>query len=143
MTVWGVFSGDVVAQNTKEIQRDGNVAETPQREYAQQTPKVMLMTAWQERLELHDLVKKIADTCKSMKVDKLLIEDKAAGHSVAQELRRMFGYEDFTVQLINPGAIDKMARLYSIQHLFAEGMVYAPDRSWSDMVITQIGRAHV
>ena len=139
MTVWGVFSGDVVAQNTKEIQRDGNVAETPQREYAQQTPKVMLMTAWQERLELHDLVKKIADTCKSMKVDKLLIEDKAAGHSVAQELRRMFGYEDFTVQLINPGAIDKMARLYSIQHLFAEGMVYAPDRSWSDMVITQTG----
>ena len=139
MTVWGVFSGDVVAQNTKEIQRDGNVAEAAQREYGQQHARVMLMTAWQERLELHDLVKKIAETCKSMKVDKLLIEDKAAGHSVAQEMRRMFGYEDFTVQLINPGAIDKMARLYSIQHLFAEGMIYAPDRSWSDMVITQCG----
>jgi predicted phage terminase large subunit-like protein len=139
MTVWGVFSGDVVAQNTKEIKRDGNVAEAAQREYGQQHARVMLMTAWQERLELHDLVKKIAETCKSMKVDKLLIEDKAAGHSVAQEMRRMFGYEDFTVQLINPGAIDKMARLYSIQHLFAEGMIYAPDRSWSDMVITQCG----
>jgi phage terminase large subunit-like protein len=30
-----------------------------------------------------------------------------------------------------------MARLYSVQHLFAEGMVYAPDRAWADQVITQ------
>jgi phage terminase large subunit-like protein len=31
-----------------------------------------------------------------------------------------------------------LARLYSVQHLFFEGMVYAPDRSWADMVITQV-----
>ena len=24
-----------------------------------------------------------------------------------------------------------------MQHLFAEGLIYAPDRPWSDMVITQ------
>jgi predicted phage terminase large subunit-like protein len=56
---------------------------------------------------------------------------------VAQELRRLYGGEDFGVQLINPGAQDKMARLYSVQHLFAEGMIYAPDRAWADQVITQ------
>ena len=33
-----------------------------------------------------------------------------------------------------------MARLYSIQHLFAEGLIYAPDRTWSERVITQVGQ---
>ena len=50
----------------------------------------MLMNAWAERLELHDLVEKVAATCRRMRVDKLIIENKAAGHSVAQELRRLF-----------------------------------------------------
>ena len=139
LTVWGVFSGDVVAQTTKQISRDGEMDDAPPREYGQQHARVMLMNAWQERLELHDLVKKVAETCKAMKVDKLLVEDKAAGHSVAQEIRRLYSHEDFAVQLINPGAFDKMARLYSVQHLFAEGLIYAPDRSWADQVMTQCG----
>ena len=71
-------------------------------------------------------------------VHKLLIENKASGYSVAQEIRRVYGYDDFTVQLVDPKGIDKMARLYSIQHLFAEGLIFAPkNRSWADMVINQ------
>ena len=27
-----------------------------------------------------------------------------------------------------------------MQHLFAEGLIYAPDRAWADMVITQVGQ---
>ena len=42
------------------------------------------------------------------------------------------------VQLIDPKGQDKLARLYSVQHLFAEGMVYSPDRAWADQVITQV-----
>ena len=98
------------------------------------------MTAWQERLELHDLVEKVAKTCRTLKVDKLLIENKASGISVSQEMRRMYGHEDFAVQLVDPKAQDKLARLYSVQALFSEGMVYAPDRAWADMVITQVGQ---
>jgi phage terminase large subunit-like protein len=30
-----------------------------------------------------------------------------------------------------------MSRLYSVQHLFAEGLIFAPDRTWADQVITQ------
>jgi phage terminase large subunit-like protein len=37
----------------------------------------------------------------------------------------------------NPGAQDKVARLYSVQHLFSDLIVHAPDKSWADMVITQ------
>ena len=137
LTVWGIFTTDTVAQPSKQVIRGERLVNIDPRDYGNQAPKVMLMNAWQERLELHDLVQRVAKTCKEMKVDRLLIEDKAAGHSVAQELRRLFGYEDFAVQLVNPGAIDKVARVYAIQHIFAEGMVFAPDRQWAEMTIAQ------
>jgi predicted phage terminase large subunit-like protein len=135
--VWGIFTSDTVAQPSKQVIRGERLINVDPRDYGNQAPKVMLMQCWQDRLELHDLVQKVAKTCKEMKVDRLLIEDRAAGHSVAQELRRLFGYEDFAVQLVNPGAIDKVARVYAIQHIFAEGMVFAPDRQWAEMTITQ------
>jgi predicted phage terminase large subunit-like protein len=83
------------------------------------------------------LVQKVGQTCRAMKVDRLLIENKAAGHSVAQEVRRLFAHEDWAVQLDDPKGIDKLARLYSVQHLFEEGMIYAPDKTWAEMVIQQ------
>ena len=138
MTVWGVWTGgDQTAQVTRQITREGEMSAALERTYTQEHPRVMLMYAWQERLELHDLVEKVRDTMERYGVDKLLIENKAAGHSVAQEIRRLYGHEDFAVQLMDPKTLDKLARLYSIQHLFAEGLIYAPDRSWADMVITQ------
>ena len=138
LTVWGVFSSDsLIAQATNVARRDGEGFSSVQRVYQEGVPRVMLMAGWQERLELPDLVEKVAATCRRMRVDKLLIESKAAGISVSQELRRLYGHEDWAVQLINPGAIDKLARLYSVQHLFSEGMVYAPDRHWADTVIRQ------
>lgn len=137
LTVWGIFTTDTVAQPSKQVIRGERLVNIDPRDYGNQAPKLMLMNAWQERLELHDLVQRVAKTCKEMKVDRLLIEDRAAGHSVAQELRRLFGYEDFAVQLVNPGAIDKVARVYAIQHIFAEGMVFAPDRQWAEMTIAQ------
>ena len=50
--------------------------------------RLILMWAWAERLELYDLIKKVEETCKKFKVNRVLIEDKASGHPVAQELRR-------------------------------------------------------
>ena len=142
LTVWGVFSGSAIAQSTKTITRDGeDVVSDPDEEVRkfaeQQHPKLLMMFAWAERLEFHDLVMKVESTCRKFGVDKLIIENKAAGHSVAQELRRMFSHSDFHVQLVDTGAIDKVARVYSIQHLFSEGLVYAPNKPWAQMVIDQ------
>lgn len=138
LTVWGVFSSDTsVAIANRIARRDGEGISEIQRTYVEGAPRVILMSAWQERIELSDLIEKVASTCQRMRVDKLLIESKAAGISVAQELRRLYGGEDWGVQLVNPGSIDKLARLYSVQHLFSEGLVYAPDRGWADTVIRQ------
>ena len=103
-------------------------------------PRIMLMKAWQERMEFHDLVEKIIDTCRNKggsPVDALLIEAKASGLSVAQEIQRLCNAEEFAVHKINPGAQDKVARAYAVQHLFSSGVVYAPERKYADMVINQ------
>jgi len=153
MTVWGVFSGDYSTMRAENYVSSRGKFRVNSDEAAkfdegvrirdmldsnpESVPRVIMMGAWQERLELSDLVAKVAKTCRKYKVDKLLVESKASGLSVAQELRRLYGGEDWAVQLINPGSLDKLARVYSIQHLFSEGMIYAPDRSWADLVIKQ------
>ena len=126
MTVWGLF-------------RDAN-----------KNPKIILLYAWQEKMEIHKLVQKIIDTCTKdarsvshprFQVDKLLIEAKASGLSVSQEIRRIIGFNGkFGIELINPTKQgDKVARAHSILHLFSDGMVYAPPVSlqWVYEVVNQ------
>ena len=103
----------------------------------QDNRRIMLVYAWQDRLEFPQLCKKVVDSANKFKIDKLLIESKAAGISVAQELRTHFSREDWGIQLVDPGRGDKVARAYAIQHLFSEGMIYAPDYEWAEKVITQ------
>jgi len=137
LTIWGVYTEDPIS--TEAMKKPLGLKDMFQKErgYKAPHPKVMLVNAWAERLELHQLVTKVAETLKKYKADAILIEDKAAGHSVAQELRRLYNHLGFMVITDNPNGIDKRSRLYSVQHIFAEGLVYAPDKSWADMVITQ------
>jgi len=126
-----------------------------------QNRRLMLMWAWTERLELYELLRKVEETCKKFKVDRVLIEDKASGYPVAQELRRRGRIisdkmshnpktqdrADFGVQLISPEG-DKVARMYAQQNLFECGLIYAPAeasgvsgdylfKDWADKVITE------
>jgi predicted phage terminase large subunit-like protein len=154
MTIWGVFSGDSnsyvdnIASNRRGLI---NINDNAQRfdEAAQvkfklasshySAPKVILLYAWEEWLEFPELVEKVGQTARKFKLDRLLIENKAAGHSVAQEIRRLFNSADFAVQLVDPKGVDKRSRVYAIQHMFSEGLIYAPDRKWAEKVIVQTG----
>lgn len=116
-------------------------------------PNIILLNAWQERLEFNDLVTKVIDSCTKdqrnisgprFEVDRLLIENKAAGHSVAQELHRLIGFSgQFGVELIDPRQFgDKEARVHSVQHLFSEGMIWVPwtdpdGYEWVNLVVNQ------
>ncbi len=137
MTVWGVFAGHLVAQSVAP-----GIA---QRTYVETSNNVILLDAWEEYLEIHALVNKVHKTCVARKVDLLLIEDKAAGHSVAQELRRLFAAKaNYGIRVMRPtagaGATNnsKVARLYSVQNIFEEGMVYATEHTWAEKVISQV-----
>ncbi len=79
----------------------------------------------------------LAYSCKRFDIDKLFIEGKASGLSVAQELRRLHGIEGWGIETTVPEG-DKVARLYAVQSMFSAGLVYAPDREWANMVIDEV-----
>lgn len=139
--IWGVFSQRTDTSATRIVDRYGRQIEDGGSKYGVElgpTPKVMMMYAWTDHLEFHELVQHVAKTATKYAVDEILIENKAAGHSVAQELRRLFSNDDFSVRMYDPKTLDKSARLYSVQHIFEEGMVYAPDKDWAEAAIRQI-----
>jgi len=119
LTVWGVFTYDTVAVPGRIIGADGRPMYLGVRDYAKESPRVMLMHAWQIRLPLHELVVKVADTCRKMQIDLLLIENKASGISVSQEMQRLYSHETWGVELNDPKSIDKLSRLHSVVPLFA------------------------
>lgn len=123
-------------------------------------PKVVLLTAWRKRLEIHGrnterqsgeteaqwikrtqkdwgLCEWLAYSCRRFKVDRLIIEGKASGLSVAQEMRRLHSQEGWGIMTVTPDG-DKVARAYAVQSLFSDGLIYAPDREWAQMVIDEM-----
>lgn len=115
-TVWGVFRDEKTRQ-----------------------PNVMLMYSFSERLEMHDLVTRVADLCGKMNVDRLLIEAKASGHSVYQEMRRLFS-RTVACQLVVPKG-DKVQRAHSVAYLFDDGLVgYPKGKEYAVKVVDEFAK---
>lgn len=135
LTIWGVFRNDRGHR------------------------RIMLIHAWRKRLLLHGvtverknnehpavyrrramphwgLVEWVADSCTRFQADKLLIESKASGIDAANELQRLHGREGWAIELVDPKT-DKVARAMAVQPTWSQGMVYAPDREWAQMVIDE------
>lgn len=139
LTIWGVWrdGGYSTGIAGMDARFGGTVRRIEKAEKEGDVPKVMLMYAMQGRWPLHELVQKVGDACRKWKVDRLVIEKAASGVAVEQELRRAFGYEDWGTQLVTTKGLDKVARTYSIQHIFSEGIVHAPNTAWAEQVISQ------
>lgn len=138
MVVFGVFTeSNTAIAPTRAADRYGRLMEQPERVYVEGAPQVILLYAWRARLPFHELVQKTLKTCRDWKVDRLLIEDKAAGMSVIQEMRRVVSSDEFGLQTVTPKG-DKWQRLHSVSHIWQEGMVWAPDKEWAEMVIREV-----
>lgn len=97
-------------------------------------PKVIAVYAWEDFLTINKLVMRVGNNCRKFKVDVLLIEDKASGHSAAQEVQRLFGASDWTT-ILAPVKGDKVARAISVQGIFEDKTILAPDRIWAQLLI--------
>lgn len=146
LTVWGVF------QQQKEVEEPSfavypglGIPKTMVKRSEPLSPKVILLYAWEGRVEFNSLVQTVASICavdKNTKikdtpqfpVDRLVIEAKANGISVGQELKRLYGNSgQFGIELVDPTKWgDKVSRMWSISHMFSDGMVYAPRDPESD-----------
>lgn len=93
---------------------------------------------WKLRTQDHwGLCEWLVHSCRRFSVNELIIEGKASGISVAQELRRLNGNEGWGVKLVTPEG-DKVARAYAVQSIFSAGLVHAPQRAWAEMVIEEV-----
>ena len=111
---------------------------------------VLLIDCWQEKLTFPDLKPKVieeyqnsyGDGKKQKRPDLILVEDKAAGISLIQELQRAH----LPVRGWNPGRADKMQRLQIAATVVAAGRVWLPEssvksgyvRDWVEPMLSQL-----
>lgn len=112
-TTWGVFYKD-------EDQNDANI---------------ILLDAFQKRLEFPELKDKAIAHYKEWEPDAFIVEAKAAGAPLVFELRRLgIPVQEYTPTRGN----DKIVRLNSVADLFRSGKVWAPDTRWANEVMDQM-----
>ncbi len=95
---------------------------------------IILLDAFQERLEFPDLKVRAYDMYKEFEPDAFVVEAKASGSPLIFELRRM----GIPVSEYTPSrGRDKIARVNAISDLFSSGLVWAPKTRWAEEVVEQ------
>lgn len=111
---------------------------------------VLLIDCWAEHLTFPQLKPKVLEEWRvsygegkeAKRPDLILVEDKAAGISLVQELRQMH----LPVRAWNPGNADKMTRLQITASIFTTGRVWLPESSvrkgyvkdWAEGFLSQL-----
>ena len=95
---------------------------------------VYLLHVMREKLEFPDLKRKVASMMHAYSTDLALIEDRASGTQLIQELQR----EGWNIQAISPEN-DKVMRMHTQTPMFENGRVYLPESApWLDPYIHEI-----
>jgi len=117
-TTWGVWYNE----------EDGN------------SPNLILLDAFKDRMAFPELKATALKHWKEWEPDAFIVEKKAAGAPLIQELRAMgIPVQEFTPSRgRTAGSTDKVARLNAVSDLFASGKVWAPDTRWAREVVEEV-----
>ncbi len=97
--------------------------------------QLIILDAWTGRKEFPDLKKFAFEYYREWEPDMVVIEKKAAGAPLIQEMRATgLPIHEFTPSRGN----DKRVRLNAVADMFSSGMVWAPETRWAQEVIDQI-----
>ena len=97
-------------------------------------PNLILLDAYQERLEFPELKKMAMEKYRAYTPDAFIVEAKAAGMPLIFELRAMgIPVQEYTPSRGN----DKISRVNAVSDLFASGVVWAPETRWAEETIEQ------
>jgi len=95
---------------------------------------LILLDAFRDRMEFPELKKVAFEHWTDWKPDAFIIEKKAAGAPLIQELRSMgIPVNEFSPSRGN----DKMARVNAVTDILASGKVWAPNTRWAKEVIEE------
>jgi predicted phage terminase large subunit-like protein len=98
-------------------------------------PQVILLDAFKDRMAFPELKQVALKHYKDWEPDAFVVEKKAAGAPLIQELRAM----GIPVQEFSPSrGNDKIVRVNAIADLFTSGKVWAPDTRWAREVIEEL-----
>jgi predicted phage terminase large subunit-like protein len=96
---------------------------------------LILLDAFKDRMAFPELKATALKHYKEWSPDAFIVEKKAAGAPLIQELRRM----GIPVQEFSPSrGNDKHVRINAVSDLFASGKVWAPDKRWAREVIEEV-----
>jgi predicted phage terminase large subunit-like protein len=99
------------------------------------SPQVILLDAFKDRMAFPELKSVALKHWKEWDPDAFIVEKKAAGAPLIQELRAM----GIPVQEFSPSrGNDKLVRLNAVADLFSSGKVWAPDTRWAREVIEEM-----
>jgi predicted phage terminase large subunit-like protein len=118
-TTWGIF-------HMNEVERDTHI---------------ILLDSFQKRMEFPELKEKARSHYLEWQPDDCIIEAKAAGASLIQELNQQ---EGLFVRGYTPSrgtkqqANDKISRMNTVAPIFQSGRVWAPDTRWARELIDQM-----
>jgi predicted phage terminase large subunit-like protein len=114
ITTWGVFVPDIDSG-----------------------PNIILLDVKKGRWDFPELKRIAREEYKTWNPDNVLIEAKATGITLQQELRRV----GIPVTMYSPGGRragqDKVSRANSIAPILESGMVWAPETEWADELIEE------
>ena len=111
ITTWGIFT---------PIEGEGDA--------------IILLDAEKGRWDFPELKLKAQELCEAYDPDMILIEQKASGTPLTQELRRM----GVPVTPFTPSkGADKFARMNACAPVFESGMVYRPDANFAEEVVEE------
>jgi predicted phage terminase large subunit-like protein len=102
---------------------------------------IILLDSFQKRMEFPELKEKAREHYMEWQPDDCIIEAKAAGASLIQELNQQ---SDMFVRGYTPSrgtrqqSNDKIARMNSVSPIFQGGKVWAPDTRWARELIDQM-----
>ncbi|MGL4265389.1 MAG: phage terminase large subunit [Afipia sp.] len=98
-------------------------------------PQIILLDAFKDRMDFPELKSVALKHYKEWKPDAFIVEKKAAGAPLIQELRQMgIPVSEFSPSRGN----DKTVRVNAVADLFASGKVWAPDTRWAQEVIEEV-----
>jgi predicted phage terminase large subunit-like protein len=99
------------------------------------SPQLVLLDAFKDRMAFPELKQVALKNWQEWEPDAFIVEKKAAGAPLIQELRAM----GIPVQEFSPSrGNDKLVRLNAVADLFSSGKVWAPDTRWAREVIEEM-----
>lgn len=124
MTAWGIFPN-----TSRKPGRSGPMEYTHNH--------VILLGAWQERVSAADLLDKVTMHAKLFRPDRILVEKRASGIQLIQEMQRLRLPVKAWLPPGKPGAKGKVPRAHAVAAMLEQGSVHYYPGPRTDLVLDQ------